>query len=268
MHPCSVSKVFGCKQEAVPVAVAVAALMVAVSACGRDEAAPEESTVLDVAAASVLREAFADIAANFEADHPDIEVRLAVAGSSELVTGVANGAPVDVLATADEATMATAREYVVGVPMPVASSTMVIAVPAGNPAGVTSVADLARPDVDVVICAPQVPCGAAAAEIRNRTGTAWSVRSEELAVAGVLAKVTSGEADAGVVYTTDVAASDGAASGVPIPAELNVTMRSTMAEVVNPQAVGDTSRAAREFMAAVLSPDGQQTLADYGFSPP
>lgn len=242
--------------------------MLAAGGCGADTADDAQTTLLYVAAASVLREAFADISDDFEAAHPHVEVRLAVAGSSELVSGIANGAPVDVLATADEAAMDTARQYIVGAPVPFASTTMVIAVPLGNPAAVTSLADLSRPDVDVVICAPQVPCGAAASQIRNRTGTTWNVRSEELAVAGVLAKVTAGEADAGVVYATDVAAGGGAATAVPIPPELNVTVRSTMAEVANPEAASTTSQAARQFMSAVLSPEGQQTLADYGFAPP
>ena len=132
-------------------------------------------------------------------------MRLTFAGSADLVSQIEQGAPADVLATADQATMSKAADQVAGSAVPFATNTMTIVVPTGNPAGIKALADLASADVKTVICAPQVPCGAATAKIEQSSGVTIHAVSEENAVAGVLGKVTSGEADAGVAYVTDAA---------------------------------------------------------------
>ncbi|MFE7629316.1 molybdate ABC transporter substrate-binding protein, partial [Kocuria sp. NPDC057446] len=188
------------------VVVLLAALGVGATGCGDGGGAP--GTVLDVHAAASLRDAFTELAGQFEAQHPEVEVSLSFAGSSTLVQQLAEGAPGDVLATADERSMAgaVAAGLVAGEPEVFASNVLTVVVPAGNPAGVRSFRDLAEPGVQVVVCAPQVPCGAAAEQVEEASGVRLSPVSEEGAVTDVLGKVTSGQADAGLVYATDARA--------------------------------------------------------------
>lgn len=154
---------------------------------------------------------------DLQALHPD-ELTVINAGSSDLVQQLIGGAPADVLLTADEMTMQRARDAgVVEQPRAVAENTMVMVTPADNPAGIQSVDDTAAPDVVVVACDPQVPCGAAAAALLAENGVNLTPASLEHSVTDVLGKVVAGEAEAGFVYATDAAAAGDAVQVVDIP---------------------------------------------------
>ena len=176
------------------------------------------------------------------------------------------GAPADVFASADPANMAkvTGAGLAEGSPRNFASNTLTIAVPPANPAGIGSFADLAKPGVRVVVCARQVPCGAAAAALQSRNGVILAPVSEESAVTDVLGKVASGEADAGLVYVTDVKGAAGKVKGVPFP---------EAASAVNTYPItalrgGREKNLAQAFLDEVTGADGQKVLADAGFGRP
>jgi molybdate transport system substrate-binding protein len=243
----------------------VAAAGVLLSSCATANGAGQEEPLTVLAAAS-LKEPFGEIARMFEHDHPGVRVRLVLGGSADLVTQLAQGAPADVLATADITTMARAQATgsLSGTPTPFATNTMTIAVEPGNPRGLAAVSDLARGDLAVVVCAPAVPCGAAAQRVAHRAGVRMRPVSEEGSVAGVLGKVATGQADAGVVYVTDVAGSGGSVEGVPIPAAVNTTNTYPVALVAGTSAEAH----AASFVDVVLGDRGQQVLTDAGFGPP
>ncbi len=159
---------------------------------------------------------------------------------------------------------AAADDLLAGAAQPFATNTMMIAVPPGNPAKITAFADLAGEAVIVVVCAPQVPCGAATEQVEANTGVALSPVSEEGSVTDVLGKVSSGQADAGVVYVTDVTAAGEAVQGVAIPADANATSTYPVAVLAGSR---DQALAGR-FRDLVLSAHGQQVLADAGFGAP
>jgi molybdate transport system substrate-binding protein len=171
--------------------------------------APAPHTLTVFAAAS-LTGTFTELARQFEAARPGVTVELNFAGSRALASQITEGAPAQVFASADLATMATLTDagLIVGTPVTFATNTLEIVVPVDNPANITSFADLAAPSIFVVTCAPQVPCGAAVSVIERETGVELTPVSEENAVTDVLGKVLSGEADAGLVYTTDIAAAE------------------------------------------------------------
>ena len=160
---------------------------------------------LVVYAAASLVEAFAQIEARFEQAHPGIDVVMVHAGSADLATQIAEGAPADVFASADEAQMAAVAHLTTTAPAVFATNTLTVVVPPGNPAGVTGLHSLGDAAVASVVCAPQVPCGAAAAELASLASVTLTPVSEETSVTAVLSKVVAGEADAGLVYVTDVA---------------------------------------------------------------
>ncbi|HEX6888258.1 MAG TPA: extracellular solute-binding protein, partial [Candidatus Nanopelagicales bacterium] len=145
-----------------------------------------------------------------------------------------------------------------------ATNTMAIAVPPGNPAGIRTFADLARPGLAVVVCAPQVPCGAATTRVAAASGVTLAPVSEEGSVTDVLGKVTAGEADAGVVYATDVAGAGGAVAAVAIPSAVNTTNTYPIAVLAGSRDPG----LAGQFRALVLGPEGREVLADAGFGAP
>lgn len=192
-------------------------------------------------------------------------MELNVAGSSTLVEQLENGAPADVLATADDETMSRAEQagLTAEVPQIFATNTPVLVTPVGNPAGISGLEDLERDDVVSVVCAPQVPCGAAAEQLAESAGTELLPASEEPAVTDVLGKARSGEADAGVVYATDAqAAGDEVETIEPEGAE----------DVVNhyPAAALDAaenSDAAEQFLAHLARPEAEEILRESGFRP-
>jgi molybdate transport system substrate-binding protein len=216
---------------------------------------------LKVSAASSLTGAFTEIGKAFESTHPDASIAFNFGGSSSLAEQIAQGAEVDVFASADTAIM---REVVdaqlAANPVDFASNTLQIATPPGNPANVGSVADLAKPSVKVAICAAEVPCGVAAIALFAKASVNVTPVTREPDVKSVLAKVIADEVDAGVVYVTDVLVSGDKVTGVAIPADVNVAVTypiATLSESTNPFAA--------QFAAFVAGPEGQAILAKYGF---
>jgi molybdate transport system substrate-binding protein len=171
---------------------------------------------ITVFAAASLQATFTDLAESFEAENPATTLTLNFAGSADLVTQIIEGAPADVFAAADTRSMLklTGESLNDGEPVAFATNVLEIAVPPGNPAGITDLADLAAPDVKLVVCAPEVPCGAATAAVEAAADLTLTPVSEESSVTDVLGKVTAGQADAGLVYVTDVAAAGDAVEGI------------------------------------------------------
>lgn len=217
-------------------------------------------------AAASLKGTFTTLGRQFEASHAGTKVSFNFAGSSDLVTQLQQGAPADVFASADTKNMdkATSDHLVDGAPMNFASNTLQIAVPPDNPAKVASFRDLAKPGVKVVVCAPAVPCGSAAQKVETATGISLRPVSEESAVTDVLSKVQSGEADAGLVYVTDVKGAGDKVQGVAFPESSKVVNRYPIA----PLAASRNKDLARQFAQLVTGPEGQQELADAGFGKP
>lgn len=252
-----------------------AAVLLGSAACSSaaPSATPSETATADtlsgsitVYAAASLKTTFTELATAFEKEHPGTTVELTFAGSSDLVTQLTNGAPGDVFASADEKNMTklTDADLIEGEPVDFATNVLQIAVPPTNPAGIASFADLAGAGVKTVVCAPQVPCGAATVAIETATGITLTPVSEESSVTDVLGKVTSGEADAGLVYVTDVIAAGDAVKGIAFDES---------AEAVNtypiaPLAASANPEVAAAFAAFVVSDAGQQVLADAGFGTP
>jgi molybdate transport system substrate-binding protein len=241
--------------------------VMAVAACGAPGEQPRpEPTTLNVYAASSLKDTFTQLATTFESDHKGTKVVLTVGGSSDLVAQIQQGAPADVFASADGKNMAKleADELVDGTAEPFASNTLQIAVPSDNPAGVRSLADLASPDVDVVVCAPEVPCGAAAAKVAEAAGLTFHTVSEEQSVADVLNKVVSGQAEAGLVYVTDTRAARSTVKGIAFPEAADAVNLYPIAVVARTNHPAE----ARAFAELVLGPDGQKALRHAGFAKP
>jgi len=239
-------------------AAALVGLAVTVSGCANGTARWEAGTVRVYAAAS-LAASFDRIAEEFSRRHPDVEVSVVSDGSTTLARQIAEGAPADVFAPADEAALRVADPALRGHVF--ASNTLVIAVPAANPAGITDLADL--PGATVVLCAPEVPCGAASAELLRRAEVEVTPASVEQNVTAVLTKVAAGEADAGLVYATDVRGDDRVRTIDPALAA-EVVSRYPIA--VLPDA-GDPEAAAA-FVGFVRSAQGRGILAEFGFGAP
>jgi molybdate transport system substrate-binding protein len=226
---------------------------------------------LTVFAASSLRDAFQDLGRSFEQQHLGTSVSFNFAGSQELRTQVEHGARADVLASADPRTLrALAGAGLALEPQVFARNEPVIVVPAGNPAGIHSLADLPRAR-RLVVGAPEVPIGEYTVRIleaaSRRYGPAFGaavesrVASRELNVRQVLAKVALGEADAAIVYRTDALASRGAVEVISIPPELNVVAEYPIAVLRGAPQAG----LARAFVELVLSSAGRAVLARHGF---
>lgn len=243
-------------------AVPVAALG---SACSGPSATGGAGTVTVLAAAS-LSETFTELGEIFEADHPGVRVRLAFDSSATLAGQAAQGAPADVLATADLTTMqqAVAADAVAGVPQAFATNTMILVVPPGNPAGVGSFGGLDDGDVDYVACVESAPCGAAAAALLSSNNIVAPAASLETDVKAVLAKVATDEADAGLVYRTDAAAAAQEVEAIEIPGAEREVLEYPVAILRQAQ----VSDLAQEFIDLLLSTEGQSVLSDAGFGPP
>jgi molybdate transport system substrate-binding protein len=241
---------------------AVLALVLPLAACGGDDEGDADTTLTVYAAAS-LTSTFEEIADDFEAEHDGVEVELSFGGSSDLVTQIQEGAGADVFASADTANMdkLVDADLAGADPQDFATNVLEIATPPDNPAGVTSFQDLAAKGLQLVVCAPEVPCGAATQTMADNLGVTLAPVSEEQSVTDVLAKVTSGEADAGVVYVTDVTAAGDDVTGVPFPESGDVVNTYPIA----PVAESDEADLAAEFIDFVLGDTGQQVLQDAGF---
>jgi molybdate transport system substrate-binding protein len=248
------------------VALALAAILL-LGGCGSSMAGGTSGAprTLTVFAAASLTDAFGELAARFAEDHPEATVKpVLFDGSSTLAVQLKEGAAADVFASADEASMRAVSGLIAGPAEVFATNTLEIAVPRDNPAGIRGVADLARPGLRVVQCAPQVPCGAAARRLLSRSGVTVVPASEEQNVKAVATKVASGEADAGLVYVTDVEAAQGALDGVAIPGADRAANAYPIAAM---KAAADPALA-KAFVRWVLSPSGQAILARYGFGTP
>jgi molybdate transport system substrate-binding protein len=247
------------------VALALLALLALLAACGADGTGTgADNGSITVLAASSLMESFEEIGRRFEAAHPGVDVRFSFDASSKLVQQASAGAPADVLATADEATMQKAVDAgAVGAPIVFAHNRLAILVARGNPNGIGALADLSRPGTVVVLCAADVPCGKLAGVALAKAGVDVQPRSLEPNVKGVVSKVTLGEADAGIVYSTDVKAASDAADGVAIPSQQNVVAAYPIATLQSPP----NPPVAAAFVAFVTSRQGRAVLAAAGFEP-
>ncbi|MFE5293760.1 molybdate ABC transporter substrate-binding protein [Isoptericola sp. NPDC056618] len=247
-------------------ALTIGAAVTALAGCGAPASGDDGgTTTLTVFAAASLKGSFEDLAEQFEAAHDGVDVQLSFAGSSDLVAQIQQGAPADVFASADTANMdKLVGDGLVTDPRDFATNALEIAVPPGNPAGVESLQDLASPDVRLVLCAPEVPCGAASAKVADAASLDLRPVSEEQSVTDVLGKVIAGEADAGLVYVTDVAAAGADVEGVELPEASEAVNTYPIAPVADAR----QAELAQEFVDLVLSDDGRQTLAGFGFAAP
>ncbi|MEF3403519.1 molybdate ABC transporter substrate-binding protein [Agromyces sp. CCNWLW203] len=225
---------------------------------------------LTVFAAASLGTAFDELAARFEERHSSLEVLpITYDGSSVLATQLIEGARADVFASADEANLdrVAAEGLVEGEPKIFATNVLEIAVAPGNPLDIGGLDDLAGDAGDaplVIVCAPEVPCGAAAVTLFEHAGVELTPASEEQNVSAVLTKVHAGEADAGLVYVTDVAAAGDEVEGIAIDgadAALNRYPIAALAGAANPEA-------AAAFAEFVLSLEGAAVLESFGFGAP
>ena len=227
--------------------------------------ADEERTEIRVLAASSLTEAFDTLEQTYESEHDDVDVVLSYDSSATLAAQALEGAPADVLATADLPTMQSVVDEGLtdGEPQPFATNTLALVTPPDNPAAVSRLADLQSADVLVAVCAPSAPCGAASRRLLELAGVSVDAVTEEDNVKGVLTKVVAGEVDAGLVYASDARAAGDDVAVVPVANADEVIN-------VNPIAVlsqSDEQRAAQDWVELVLSADGQRVLADLGFGP-
>lgn len=228
--------------------------------------ASAEPKVLTVLAAASLTESFNAIKTQFETENPGVTVRISYAGSSDLAQQIVNGAPVDVFAAASDATMKTVTDagLTAEAPTVFATNVLQIATVPGNPKGITGFADLVKPDLKVVVCAPQVPCGAATTKIEQATGITLTPVSEEPDVKSVLGKVTTGNADAGLVYVTDVVAAKDTVTGVSFPEAQQARTNYPIAVLKN----APEADLAAKFVALVKGEFGTKTLEAQGFAKP
>lgn len=239
----------------------LAALVCAVlplSSCGKHD------KTITVLAASSLTGTFTTLADQFEKDHPGVQVKLAFDSSATLAQQAVGGAPADVLATADTTTMAGAKSVLAQAPKNFATNVMVLATPSKNPAGITSFSDLNSTSVKYVVCVDSAPCGVVAKALLTQDGITAAPVSTEIDVKSVLARLTEGEADAGIVYTTDAVAAGDQVLTFPIPGSAKQTTTYPIATLTQSK----QSALAGEFVDMVLSSVGQKVLRAAGFGQP
>ncbi len=242
------------------------------AACGSDNSGGSAATTaalqgnITVFAAASLTAAFDDIGAAFTQVNPQAKATFSFDASSALVQQINQGAPADLFASADQANMDKLTKAGNNGTAPVifATNLLGVIVAPGNPKGITGVQDLGKADLKVVVCAPEVPCGAYAKQIFDAAGVTVIPASLEQNVKGVVTKVTAGEADAGIVYVTDIAAAGDKAAGVDIPKNINVVAQYPIASTK-----ASTNAAVDQgFINFVLGSQGQAILKKYGFLPP
>jgi molybdate transport system substrate-binding protein len=256
------------------VALAGAMALALITACGSGgesstpspSASAEQGGEIMVFAAASLKAAFTEIGEQFKTDNPGSEVEFSFAGSSDLVTQLTQGAQADVFASADTRNMDKAAQagLLDGTPVNFATNTLTIAVAPGNPKNITSFQDLAKPGISVVVCAPPVPCGGATERVEQATGVTLSPVSEESSVTDVLNKVTTGQADAGVVYVTDAAGAGDKVTAVPFPESAGAVNTYPIAVLKQTE----NADLARKFVDLVTGEAGQKALAAEGFAKP
>jgi molybdate transport system substrate-binding protein len=221
---------------------------------------------ITVSAAASLTGAFQQIAKDFQAAHPGFVVRTNFAGSPALVQQIREGAPVDVFASADEPNMKRVADAgeLAAAPQVFARNRLEIVVAKGNPKKIAGLADLTKPGLVLSLCGPTVPAGRYAREAFVKAGLKAPETSQELDVKAIVSRVVLGEADAGIVYETDVRAAGDKAEGIAIPESSNVVARYPIAVLKE----APNRAAADAFVAYVLSPAGRATLEKAGFLAP
>lgn len=223
------------------------------------------SGTVTVFAAASLTESFGDIEKQFEEQSPGVDVVLNFGGSSTLAEQIVQGAPADVFAAANPQTMTTVVDASLATEQTIfVTNTLEIVVPAGNPGGVTGLADLARPELAIALCAQEVPCGAATEQAFAAAGLVAAPDTLEQDVKAVLTKVRLGEVDAGIVYRTDVKAASGDVVGIPFDEAEDVVNDypiSTLTDAPNP-------KAAKAFVEFVLSDAARSVFDEAGFGVP
>lgn len=218
-----------------------------------------------VLAAASLTDVFTKLKPRFEAANPTADVRFNFSGSSDLASQIVNGAPADVFASANTTQMKVVQDAgkVAGTPQPFVTNVLTIVVPPGNPKNIHSFADLAKPGVTEVVCAPQVPCGAATTKIEKATKIELSPASEESDVLSVLSKVEAKVADAGLVYVTDARGAAGKVEEVSFPEAKDAVNTYPIATISNaPQ-----EQLARTFVEFIRGPEARKELSAAGFGP-
>ena len=251
------------RAAAAAVAGAAAAAVAGLAGCGADGDSTADGS-LTVLAASSLAPVMGDLGDAFAARHPGVALRPRYGGSPALARQVVDGAPADLLITADRASMDQAAAAV-GPPVLIARNRLAIAVPAGNPGGITGLADLAGGGLRVVVCAPEVPCGRLAAALLGRAGVTLRPASLEQDVRAVLAKVSLGEADAGIVYATDARPGSRGVERVPIAEAAAADLQAVyLAAVVRDGGGGP----ARDLLAFLQSAEARRIFERHGFARP
>ena len=224
--------------------------------------APAPAGDLTVFAAASLQETFTTIANHLMATNPGLRITFSFGSSGTLTQQLLAGAPADVYASANTATMDAAAS-VVGDPTVFTHNSLVIVVPKGNRAGITGLADFARPELKIALCDPSAPCGSAAQTVFQKAGITAAPDTLGQDVKATLNDVTSGEVDAALVYQTDAIAAGDAVETITFPQASSAINDYPIAVVKGTKNPG----AAHAFVAAVLSPAGQKVLTDAGFDP-
>ena len=245
--------------------VAAAVMLTAVTSATACGAHRDPLTTITVYAASSLIKPFTEIGKQFQAANPGYSVEFVFAGSSDLSSALTDDAEADVFASVDATNMTAVADagLVSGTAVPFAANRLVVVTPAGNPAHISSFADLGRPGLRVAVCAPDGACGSATQRAEQRAGLRFDAAIPETTAAGVLADVTSGRADAGVVFMTDAPAGGSGPSWFALPGDVDdVTSWITVVK-----GTGENSEAT-QFVQQVTGAAGKQTLAKYGFTEP
>lgn len=251
-------------------AAAGACLLLLVSACGSDDESggggSGESNTLTVFAASSLTDAFGELEQTFEADNAGADVQFTFDSSSTLAEQVIQGAPADVLATADEGTMQGVVDegLTAADPVAIAQNKLTVVTPPDNPAKVASITDLNGGNVDWAVCVPDAPCGAASEKLLSIVNVDAEPVTEEDNVRDVLTKVTTGEVDAGLVYVSDAQAAADDVTEIEVP-EADQALNS---DVIAPLTDAADPELAQAWVDLIASDEGQQVLESYGFLPP
>jgi molybdate transport system substrate-binding protein len=237
-------------------------------AAGGPETRPSPTTPtgpVTVLAAASLTEAFTRLGHDFEAAHPGSTVSFSFGSSATLATQITQGAPADVFAAASPATMKTVTDAgAASRPADFASNTLELAVPPGNPAHVTGLANLGDARLRIALCAPQVPCGAAAVTVLAAAGVQARPDTLEPDVKAAVQKVASDEVDAALVYRTDVRAAGDQVEGIEFPESSRAVNRYPLAVLTESR----NPTSAQAFADLVLSAAGQRVLTEAGFGPP
>ena len=230
---------------------------------GASAGAEKATGKVTVLAAASLQGAFEEIEKTVEKDNPGLDITFDFQGSQDLVASLAGGNSADVLATANNSTMKDAADQkLVGDQTEFATNVLTLIVPKGNPKNITGL-DSSLDGANLVICAPEVPCGEATKKLSSALGVTLNPVSEEQKVTDVRGKVESGEADAGIVYTTDAAAAKDKADKIDIP-DGGVVNHYPIAQTATPE----NAAGAKVFIDAVTGKTGQDVLAKYGFGKP